>query len=60
LDVIIRTDGTAKVQRVVQGLGYGLDESAVEAIEKWRFQPGTKDGKAVDVELEVTMGFHLF
>jgi len=60
LDVIIRTDGTAKVQKVVQGLGYGLDESAVEAIEKWRFQPGTKDGKAVDVELEVTMGFHLF
>jgi TonB family protein len=60
LDVIIRTDGTAKVQKVVRGLGYGLDEKAIEAIEKTKFQPGIKDGKPVDVELEVVTNFKLY
>jgi protein TonB len=59
IDVIVRTDGTGKVNKVIQGLGYGLDEKATEAFEKWRFQPGTKDGMPVDVELQITIGFHL-
>ena len=53
LDVIIRADGTGKVNKVVQGLGYGLDEKAIEAFEKWRFDPGTIDGKPVDVQLQI-------
>jgi TonB family protein len=60
LDVIIRADGTGKVQKVIRGLGYGLDEKAVEAFERWRFQPGTKDGKPVDVQVQVVINFHLY
>ena len=60
LSVTIRTDGTAKVDKVVQGLGYGLDEKAMEAVEKWRFVPGMKDGQPVDVQLPVTMNFKLY
>ena len=60
LDVIVRKDGTGKVQKVVQGLGYGLDEKAIEAFEKWTFTPGTIDGKPVDVRLLVTINFHLY
>jgi TonB family protein len=60
LDVIIRADGTGKVNKVVSGLGYGLDEKAVEAFEKWKFVPGAKDGKPVDVQSEVVVNFHLY
>jgi TonB family protein len=38
---------------------YGLDEQAVTARKKWRFQPGTKDGKPVAVEVTVEMSFKL-
>ncbi len=60
LDVIIRADGSGKVNKVVQGLGYGLDEKAIEAFEKWRFTPGTVDGKPVGVQLQVVINFHLY
>jgi TonB family protein len=60
LDVTIRADGTGKVNKVVRALGYGLDEKAIEAFEKWRFEPGKKDGKPVDVELQVVINFHLY
>jgi outer membrane biosynthesis protein TonB len=38
----------------------GLDEKAVEALRMWRFQPGTKDGHPVAVEISVEVNFHLF
>ena len=60
LDVTVRVDGTGKVNKVVRAVGYGLDEMAVEAFEKWRFVPGSKDGKPVDVQLQVTINFHLY
>ena len=34
-------------------------ESAVEAIEKWRFKPGTKDGVPVTVKADVEVNFRL-
>ena len=60
LDVIIRADGIGKVNKVVRGLGYGLDQKAIEAFEKWRFTPGTVDGKPVSVQLQIVINFHLY
>jgi TonB family protein len=59
LEAVINEDGTPTVSRVVRGVGYGLDENAVRAIEQWRFQPGTKDGKPVKVALNVEVNFNL-
>jgi hypothetical protein len=39
-------------------LGLGLDENAVLALERWRFKPGLKDGKPVNVMLRVEVNFH--
>ena len=43
--------------RVVRALGLGLDEKAIEAVMKWRFQPGLKDGKPVTVAAQVEVNF---
>jgi len=42
---------------VLQGLGYGLDESAVSAIRQWKFLPATKNGEAIEQSLSVQVNF---
>jgi TonB family protein len=60
LDVIIGTDGAAKVVRIVQGLGYGLDENARAFVEQFKCKPGTKDGNPVAVQVTIEVNFHLY
>jgi TonB family protein len=54
--VVIDETGKPRVVKVIKQLGLGLDESAIKAVEQWRFKPGMKDGKpvAVDSTIEVT------
>lgn len=59
LAIVVDTDGVAKNIRVIRPLGMGLDEKAVEAVQKWRFRPGYKDGKAVPVMANVEVNFRL-
>jgi TonB family protein len=59
MQVVIKKDGTVDVLRVVQGLGGGLTNSAVDAIKQWKFSPGQKDGQAVDVALNIEVNFNL-
>jgi TonB family protein len=50
LQAIIRKDGTIDSFNVVRGLGYGLDESAIDTIaSKWRLRPATLNGTPVDM-----------
>lgn len=44
---------------IVQGLGLGLDERAVEAVRKWRFKPATLNGKPIASPARVDVGFRL-
>ena len=37
--------------------GRGLGEAAIEALEQWRFQPGARDGVAVDVFFTIVFEF---
>ena len=59
LACVIETDGTATRIRVITSLGQGLDESAIAALQQWRFQPGRKDGKLVAVQSTVEITFVL-
>lgn len=59
LYVEVDTNGRARNTRVVRGLGFGLDERAVEAVNKWRFRPGSRDGKPVIVAANIEVTFRL-
>ena len=49
LYVEVDPDGKAHNMKVLRSLGLGLDEKAIEAVNKWKFRPGYKDGKPVTV-----------
>jgi len=59
LSIVVDVDGLAKNIKVVRPLGLGLDEKAIEAIQKWRFRPGMKDGKPVATFATVEVNFRL-
>jgi TonB family protein len=59
LSASVREDGTVKVESVVKGLGYGLDEAATAAVEQWKFVPGKKDGQPVAVMTNILINFGL-
>lgn len=61
LQVLVGTDGHAQNIRILQGIGFGLDERAVETVRGWKFIPardGTKHTVAAWVTVEAT--FRLF
>jgi periplasmic protein TonB len=60
LSLIVDPTGNVRQVRVVRSLGMGLDEKAVEAVQKWRFAPGMKDGRPVAVEVNVDVTFRLY
>jgi len=59
LATIIGIDGIPSEIKVVKGLGKGLDEKAVECLQKWRFKPGTRDGEPIPVKATVEINFRL-
>jgi protein TonB len=59
LTIEVDTDGHARNFRIVQGLGLGLDEKAIEAVSRWRFRPGSQDGRPVVTTATVEVNFRL-
>ena len=59
LKLVVDKEGMPEDIRVVQSLGMGLDEKAIEAVRQWRFQPGQKDGKPVNEIVRVQVNFKL-
>jgi len=61
IQAVIRRDGSVDSFKVLRGLGYGLDESAINTIAtKWRFKPGTLSGTPVDVQANIEVSFRLY
>ena len=59
LYVEVDAAGRAQNIHVLHSLGLGLDEKAMEAVRKWKFRPGYKDGKPVRVVAQVEVNFRL-
>ena len=60
LSAIVTSTGEVADPKVEKGLGYGLDEKALEAVRRWKFQPAMKDGKPVSVGIMIQTSFHLY
>ena len=59
LEVSFSANGTLHVNRVVRGLGHGLDEAAVTAASRMRFKPALRYGTPVDSTAVVHVTFQL-
>jgi protein TonB len=58
--VVVGKDGHTYDIRVAESLGMGLDEKAIEAVNRWRFRPATLNGQAVATQIAVQVDFHLY
>jgi len=58
--VIVGTDGRLHGIQVLRPLGLGLDDSALTALQTWRFDPSKRDGQPVAVEMNIEVAFHLY
>lgn len=59
LEVMFSANGTLHVNRVVRGMGHGLDEAAAAAANKMRFKPALRNGQPVDSTAIVHVVFQL-
>jgi TonB family protein len=59
LEIVVLRDGAVGQVTLLQGLGAGLDQRAIEAIRQWRFAPAQRRGVPVDVIVEVAVEFTL-
>jgi TonB family protein len=60
LFLVVDAQGQPRDIRLQRSLGMGLDEKAMAAVSKWRFQPATLDGKPVATQINVEVTFRLF
>ncbi len=59
LQLVVDSSGKAQNIHVVRSLGLGLDEKAIEAVNKWKFRPGYKGGQPVAVQATIEVNFRL-
>jgi TonB family protein len=59
ISTVVGSDGVPTDLHVLSGLNSKEDGTAVNAVKQWRFEPGTKAGEAVNVEVTVEVNFHL-
>jgi TonB family protein len=57
LMVLVRRDGSVGAASVSRGLEASLDESALRTVKEWKFAPAVRQGKTVEVVLEVEVRF---
>jgi TonB family protein len=59
LVIVVKADGTVDFKNVKKSLGYGLDQKAIDAVKKWKYLPGQKDGVPVATLITVSINFSL-
>jgi periplasmic protein TonB len=60
VNLIVDAQGRPQNVRVVRGVGMGLDEQAVKAVQQYKFKPAMEAGKPVAVQLNVEVNFQIF
>jgi len=60
ISLIVDEHGMPRNPVVIQRLGEGLDEKALEAIPLYKFKPGMKNGHPVATRIVIAVNFRLF
>ena len=60
LTVVVNKTGNIVRIKLARSLGMGLDENAMEELKSWRFEPATRKGQPVAVELNIEVSFNLY
>jgi protein TonB len=60
VSLIVGADGSPRNVHVLRGVGMGLDEKAVAAVQQYKFKPALQNGKPVAVYLNVEVNFQIF
>ena len=60
LQITISADGHPLDVRVVRGLPFGLNQTSLETVRTWAFQPATSGGVPVQVQTPVEVTFRLY
>jgi protein TonB len=60
VEVVLCSTGKVTDIVVIKGLSHGLNEEAIKAARRIRFEPGVKDGKTVSVKIRLMYGFEIF
>ena len=47
VEAVIDETGTVTGAKIVKGLRFGLNEEALGAVERWRFEPATLNGRPI-------------
>lgn len=59
ISTVVTTAGNTTKIEVLKGLNAEEDRTAAEAVQQWRFEPGTRNGQPVNVRVRVEINFHL-
>ena len=55
----ITSKGAVQDPHAVSSTNEAFEQAAIDAVKKWKFKPGMKDGKAVNTKVQVTLTFSL-
>jgi TonB family protein len=59
VSLIVTPEGTVRDPKIVTSLDKDLDQQALAALSKWKFEPATKDGKPVTVRISTEVSFRI-
>jgi len=59
LSIVVGANGMVQDVTVVQSLGKGLDEKAMEAVRHWKYLPAMKNRQPVETQVDVVVSFKL-
>jgi TonB family protein len=57
--VTVPPDGIPTNLRIARGVRPDVDKAVIDAVQKWRFEPATRDGKPIEATITVQVDFHI-
>ncbi len=59
LETVVDEEGNVRNVKVLKGLPFGLDQSAIDTVKTWRYEPALRDGEPVAVYFTFTINFSI-